>query len=312
MPLDPQIAGLLDFLASSGAPAMHEGSPEAARQMFRALAVGGRPEGTAVPVRSVEDVTLPGPAGDLAARVYRPDAEGARPTVVLFHGGGWVIGDLDTHDNMARSICRDCEAVVVSVDYRLAPEAPFPAAVEDALAATRWVASRLADLGGDGRLAVAGDSAGGNLAAVVAQQLRDAGGPALTAQLLVYPAVDVTGDYASRWENAEGYFLDLPTMAWFMDHYAADAALHEDPRISPLRHTDLSGLPPAVVVTAEYDPLRDEGEAYAEALVAAGVPVEVRRFDGMIHGFFDMGAFSPGAQAAIDEACAMFAKVLHQ
>ena len=310
MPVDPHIAPLLELLAT--VPPMHEGSPEEARAAFRQLAVGGRQPEHVVRVGSVEDLTIPGPAGDLAARVYRPEQDGAVPTVVLFHGGGWVIGDLDTHDNMARSICRDCEAVVVSVDYRLAPEAPFPAAVEDALAATRWVASRLADLGGDGRLAVAGDSAGGNLAAVVAQQLRDAGGPALTAQLLVYPAVDVTGDYASRWENAEGYFLDLPTMAWFMDHYAADAALHEDPRISPLRHTDLSGLPPAVVVTAEYDPLRDEGEAYAEALVAAGVPVEVRRFDGMIHGFFDMGAFSPGAQAAIDEACAMFAKVLHQ
>ncbi len=310
MPVDPHIAPLLELLAT--VPPMHEGSPEEARAAFRQLAVGGRQPEHVVRVGSVEDLTIPGPAGDLAARVYRPEQDGAVPTVVLFHGGGWVIGDLDTHDNMARSICRDCEAVVVSVDYRLAPEAPFPAAVEDALAATRWVASHLADFGGDDRLAVAGDSAGGNLAAVVAQQLRDAGGPALAGQLLVYPAVDVTGEYASRWENAEGYFLDLPTMAWFMDHYAADAALHEDPRISPLRHTDLSGLPPAVVVTAEYDPLRDEGEAYVEALRAAGVPVEVRRFDGMIHGFFDMGAFSPGAQAAIDEACAMFAKVLHQ
>ena len=309
MPVDPHIAPLLELLAT--VPPMHEGSPEEARAAFRQLAVGGRQPEHVVRVGAVEDLTLPGPAGDLAARVYRPEQDGAVPTVVLFHGGGWVIGDLDTHDNMARSICRDCEAVVVSVDYRLAPEAPFPAAVEDAVAATRWVASRLADLGGDDRLAVAGDSAGGNLAAVVAQQLRDAGGPALVGQLLVYPAVDVTGDYASRWENAEGYFLDLPTMAWFMDHYAADAALHEDPRISPLRHTDLSGLPPAVVVTAEFDPLRDEGEAYAEALGAAGVPVEVRRFDGMIHGFFDMGAFSPGAQAAVDEACELFAKVLH-
>jgi len=309
MPVDPHIAPLLELLAT--VPPMHEGSPEEARAAFRQLAVAGRQPEHVVHVGSVEDLAIPGPAGDLAARVYRPEQDDAVPTVVLFHGGGWVVGDLDTHDNMARSICRDCEAVVVSVDYRLAPEAPFPAAVEDAVAATRWVASRLAELGGDDRLAVAGDSAGGNLAAVVAQQLRDTGGPALAGQLLVYPAVDVTGDYASRWENAEGYFLDLPTMAWFMDHYAADAALHGDPRISPLRHTDLSGLAPAVVVTAEYDPLRDEGEAYAEALGAAGVPVEVRRFDGMIHGFFDMGAYSPGAQAAIDEACARFAKVLH-
>ncbi len=310
MPLDPQIAGLLDFLASSGAPAMHEGSPEAARQMFRALAVGGRPEGAVVPVRSVEDVTLPGPAGDLAARVYRPDADGARPTVVLFHGGGWVIGDLDTHDNMARSICRDCEAVVLSVDYRLAPEAPFPAAVEDALAATRWAGAHLEQLGGSDVLAVAGDSAGGNLAAVVAQQLRDEGGPELAAQLLVYPATDVTGDYPSRTENAEGYFLDLPTMLWFMEHYAGDPVHHLDPRLSPLRAGSVAGLPPAVVVTAELDPLRDEGEAYADALEAAGVRVERRRFDGLIHGFIDMGPHSSSAQAAVDETCELFAKLL--
>ena len=308
MPVDPHIAPLLELLAT--VPPMSEGSPEAAREAFRRLTVEGRRPEQVVQVGSVEDTTIPGPAGDLAARVYRPSAEGPLPTVMLFHGGGWVIGDLDTHDSMARSICRDCDAVVVSVDYRLAPEAPFPAAVDDALAATRWVADRLADFGGDARLAVAGDSAGGNLAAVVAQQLRDSGGPTLAAQLLVYPATDVSGDFASRTENAEGYFLDLPTMVWFMEHYAADAAAHEDPRLSPLRHPDLSGLPPAVIVTAEYDPLRDEGEAYATALTEAGVEVDVRRFDGMIHGFFDMGNYSPGAQAAVDESCAMFAKLL--
>lgn len=308
MPVDPHIAPLLELLES--VPPMHEGSPEAAREAFRQLAVGGRRADQVVPVASVEEVAIPGPAGDIGARVYRPETAGPAPTVVLFHGGGFVIGDLDTHDNMARTICRDCSAVVVSVDYRLAPEAQFPAAVEDAVAATRWAASRLEELGGDERLAVAGDSAGGNLAAVVSQQLRDSGGPALAGQLLVYPATDVTGDYPSRTENAEGYFLDLPTMVWFIQHYAADAAVHQDPRLSPLRHTDLSGLPPAVVVTAEYDPLRDEGEAYARALSEAGVPAEVRRFDGMIHGFFDMGAYSPAAQAAIEESCAMFAKVL--
>lgn len=309
MPVDPHIAPLLDLLAS--VPPMHAGSPEEAREAFRKLTVDSRAPESVVPVGSVEDITIPGPAGDLAARVYRPSTDATElPTVMLFHGGGWVIGDLETHDNMARSICRDCTSVVVSVDYRLAPEAPFPAAVEDAVAATRWAGERLADLGGSSKLAVAGDSAGGNLAAVVAQQLRDAGGPAIAAQLLVYPAVDVTGEYASRLENAEGYFLDLATMAWFMDHYAADAGVHEDPRLSPLRHHDLSGLPPAVVVTAEYDPLRDEGEAYARELAAAGVPVEVRRFDGMIHGFFDMGTFSPGAQAAVDESCKMFAQLL--
>ncbi len=308
MPVDPHIAPLLEVLAS--VPPMSAGTPEEAREAFRRLTVDGRTPASVVPVRSVEETTVSGPEGDLPARVYRPDVEGPMPTVVLFHGGGWVIGDLDTHDNTARSICRDCEAVVVSVAYRLAPEAPFPAAVDDAVAATRWVGERLADLGGDDRLAVAGDSAGGNLAAVVTQQLRDTGGPALCAQLLIYPGTDITGDYPSRTENAEGYFLDLPTMGWFLESYAPDAAVYDDPRISPLRHPDLSGLPPAVVVTGEYDPLRDEGEAYAAALGDAGVEVEVRRFDGMIHGFLDMGAYSPGAQAAIDETLALFAKVL--
>jgi acetyl esterase len=310
VPLDPQIAGLLELLASTGTPAMHEGTPEQARAAFRALAVGARPAEKVVPVADVSDVTVPGPAGELSARVYRPSAGGPLPTVVLFHGGGWVIGDLDTHDNMARSICRDCDAVVLSVDYRLAPEAPFPAAVDDAVAATRWAGSHLEELGGSDVLAVAGDSAGGNLAAVVAQQLRDSGGPAIVAQLLVYPATDVLGDYASRFDNGEGYFLDLPTMAWFMEQYAADAEHHGDPRLSPMRADSLEGLPPAVVVTAEYDPLRDEGEAYAAALEAAGVRVETRRFDGMIHGFIDMGPHSEGAQAAVDETCAMFAKLL--
>lgn len=310
MPVDPQIAGLLEFLVASGAPPMHEGTPEQAREAFRALAVGGRPAEAVVPVGAVEDRTVPGPAGDLPARVYRPGTEGALPTVVLFHGGGWVIGDLDTHDNMARSICRDCDAVVISVDYRLAPEAPFPAAVEDAVAATRWAAEHLDELGGSEVLAVAGDSAGGNLAAVVAQQLRDSAGPSLAAQLLVYPATDVPGEYPSREENGEGYFLDVPTMEWFMEQYASGVDNLTDPRLSPLQAASLEGLPPAVVVTAEYDPLRDEGAAYAKALSAAGVQVDYREFDGMIHGFIDMGPHSVAAQKAVDETCAMFAALL--
>jgi acetyl esterase len=313
LPVNPHLAGLFELLASAGARPMHQGTPEEARAAFRLLTVDGRQSQHVVPVASVEDRVVPGPAGELRVRVYRPEENGPAPTVLLFHGGGWVIGDLETHDNMARSICRDCRAVVVSVDYRLAPEAPFPAAVEDALAAARWAGAHLDELGGDERLAVAGDSAGGNLAAVVAQVLRDEDGPSITGQLLVYPATDVTGDYASRTENAEGYFLDLATMAWFMQQYAADADAdaHADPRLSPLRSADLSGLPPAVVVTAQYDPLRDEGEAYAERLREAGVPVEVRRFDAMIHGFFDMGPVSPGAQKAVDESCSLFAALLH-
>lgn len=310
MPVDPHLAPLLEALVS--APPMHAGSPQEAREAFRRLTVDSRRPEHVVPVGSVEDATVPGPAGDLRARVYRPESPGPTATVLLFHGGGWVIGDLDTHDELARSICRDCAAVVVSVEYRLAPEAPFPAAVEDAVAATGWAAGNLARLGGDDRLAVAGDSAGANLAAVVAQQLRDHGGPALAAQLLVYPATDMLGDYASRTHNGRGYFLDLPTMGWFLGHYAPDRVLHPDPRLSPLRHGNLSGLPPAVVVTAEYDPLRDEGEAYARALAEAGVPVTLRRFDGLIHGFADMGRFAPRARAALGETCSLFAGVLGQ
>jgi acetyl esterase len=315
MALDPQIKALLDFLASAGAPPMHEGTPDEARGAFRALAVDARPPAAVVPVGSTEDLTIPAADGAaIPARVYRPEQAGPAPTVVLLHGGGWVIGDLDTHDNLARSLCRDCAAVVVSVDYRLAPEARFPAAVEDAIAATRWAGEHLAELGGNDVLAVAGDSAGGNLAAVVAHELRDRpqpGVPALAAQLLIYPATDVLGDYASRTDNGEGYFLDLPTMGWFMEHYVGDAQeAYADPRVSPLRAESLADLPPAVVVTAEFDPLRDEGEAYADALRAAGVKVEVRRFDGLIHGFIDMGPHAAAAQQAVDETCAMFATLL--
>ncbi len=310
MPVDPHLAGLLQLIAEVGVPA-HEGTPEEARAAFRQLTVGGRRPEHVVPVASTEDVQVAGADGDLHARVYRPEGDGPFPTVVMFHGGGWVIGDLETHDNGARSICRDARAVVVSVDYRLAPEAPFPAAVDDAIAATEWVARHLAELGGDERLAVAGDSAGGNLAAVVAQHRRYVDAPPLVGQLLIYPAVDVVGNYPSRTENATGYFLDQPTMAWFMAQYAADRALHADPRLSPILTEDLSGVAPAVVVTAGFDPLRDEGEAYAGRLEDAGVATEVRRFGHMIHGFFDMGAISPGAQSCIDESCALFGKLLH-
>ncbi len=303
MPLDPQLAALLQLI-DAGTP-MHELSVAEAREGFRALTVGTRAPESVVPVASVADAKVEGADGPLAARVYRPEGAGSCPTVALFHGGGWVIGDLDTHDNMARAICRDAGAVVVSVDYRLAPEHPFPAAAEDAIAATRWLADRRDDFGGDARLAVAGDSAGGNLAAVVAQRV-----PGVAAQFLIYPSTDASGDYASRTENGEGYFLDLATMAWFADLYAPGHPTMADPLLSPLLAASLAGLPPAVVVTAELDPLRDEGEAYAAALEEAGVRVVRRRYDGLIHGFFDMGAWSVSAQAAVDEAIGCFREVL--
>jgi len=311
MPLDPHLAGVLDFIASAGLPPMSAGTPEAARAGFRALTVDARPPESLPEVESVEDITVPGGAGPRAARIYRPAVPGPLPTIVLLHGGGFVIGDLDTHDQTARTLANGCEAVVVSVDYRLAPEHPWPAGVEDAIAATRWAATSLATLGGDSRLAVAGDSAGGNLSAVVAQAMRDEEID-LAGQLLIYPVTDRRGSYPSHEENGTGYFLDLDTMMWFDQQYVGHLPDVDvtDPRLAPL-HGDLAGLAPAVVAVAEFDPLRDDGLAYATALSAAGVPVEARTFDGMIHGFADMGRHSPGAQAAVDETVALFHKVLH-
>lgn len=308
MPLDPPTAAVLDLIASSGASAsMAQGTPAQARAGFRLMTVGIRDPGTLASVRAVEDGTIAGPAGDVPIRVYRPLLDGSVPTVLFFHGGGFVIGDLDTHDDHARLVCARVGAVVVSVDYRLAPENPFPAGLEDCIAATRWVAAHIEQFGGDAdRLAVAGDSAGGNLAAAVALAARD-GGPRLAAQLLLYPGIDFRdGDdrHPSRLENGDGLFLTAEDMRWFRDHYLPDEAAASDPRASVLLAEDLTGLPAAVVGTGEYDPLRDEGEAYALALAQAGVKVVQRRYDGLIHGFFGMGTFSPAAAAATDDLCA--------
>jgi acetyl esterase len=254
-------------------------------------------------VASVEDRTIPGPAGDIPVRVYHPSADGAvRPGVVYFHGGGWVICDLDTHDGACRRLANAVDAVVVSVDYRLAPEHKYPAAAEDSYAATRWAAKNAAELGIDpAHLAVAGDSAGGNLSAAVALMARDRGGPPLAFQLLVYPVTDSTAkrnDYASKSENAEGYFLTTNQMDWYRDQYVGEEAHADEPYLSPVRAESLAGLPPACVVTAECDPLRDEGEEYAHALQAAGVPVTIHRAPGMFHGFFNMDALLDGAKDA--------------
>ncbi len=307
MTLDPQIQQMLAALESMGTPSIASGTPEKAREGFRALTVNLRPAETVVPVAVVEDLQLPGPAGDLGARVYRPEAAGPLPTILFIHGGGFVIGDIDTHDNQCRTICRDVGAVVLSAGYRLAPEAPFPAAVEDCVAALAWTAAHVDQLGGDpARLAIAGDSAGGNLAAVTARLARDAGGPPLAAQLLIYPGTDFREDdarYSSRADNADGYFLTVADMRWFSGHYVGTAD-PSDPNLSPLLAEDLAGLPPAVIVTAEYDPLRDEGEAYARALDDAGVPVTLVRYDGLIHGFFDLAVLSPAAADAVRETCA--------
>lgn len=306
MPVDPGIAVLLELVAASGYPPMHEGTPEVARKGFRAMTADAVQPEQVVAVGSVEDAEV----GGVPARIYRPASEGPAPTLVFLHGGGFVIGDLDTHDQTCRRLCAGAETVVVSVDYRLAPEHPWPAAVDDALAATLAVAADLASYGGTDVLAVGGDSAGGNLAAIVAQspQLRDV----VRGQLLIYPAVDPGGEYASREENAAGYFLEQATMEWFFAQYVPeldDAAL-ADPRLAPL-HGDLAGLAPAIVVTAEYDPLRDEGEAYADALAAAGVSVDRVRYDSLVHGFIDMGVLSPAATSAVDDLVARTRSLLH-
>ena len=309
--LDPATGALLQFLAAAGAPPMSQQTPEEARAGFRTLAVDLRDDSLLPPMAEVTDTEVPGPAGSRPARVYRPHADGPLPTVLFLHGGGFVIGDLDTHDLACRTIAEHSRAVVVSLDYRLAPEHPFPAAVEDTVAAADWMVEHTAELGGDHRTGVAGDSAGGNLAAVTAQHLRDRGHE-LTAQLLIYPVTEMGADTDSFRDNAEGYFLDADTMLWFGAQYAGPAGVDPgDPRLSP-RHGDLVGLAPAVVVTAQFDPLRDDGDGYARALAEAGVRVEHRQFPGLIHGFVDMGRHSPAADAAVLETCRLFGDLLHR
>lgn len=301
MPIDPQIQTVLDQMSSLGFPGLSALPVEQARQ---ALAMMGAQRAEGVDeVASLRDIEIPGPAGAVPARVYVPDAgPSPLPVVVYFHGGGWVLGGIESHDGTCRSLANASGAVVVSVDYRLAPEHPFPAAVEDCWAATVWVAEHAVELGADGsRLAVAGDSAGGNLAAVVALLARDAGAPAVRGQLLVYPVTDASMSHPSIEENGEGYFLTKADMDWFYGHYAPDRPA--DWRLSPLL-ADCSGAPPALVLTAEFDPLRDEGEAYAQRLGDAGVPVEVSRKNGLIHGFFGMTAAVDEARRSMDEAAA--------
>jgi acetyl esterase len=307
VPLDPQIAAILPLL--SGAPPLRRGTIESARAGLRLFTVDMRNPADLLPVRSTEDVTYPGADGDRAARVYRPDTDGPVPTVLFVHGGGYVMGDLDTHDDQARLLCKEVGAVVYSIDYRLAPEHPFPAGHLDAVAALRHVAGIADQLGGDAsRIAVAGDSAGGNLSAGVALVARDEGLP-LKAQLLLYPSTDLDedGDYPSRTDHAEGYLLTADDMLWFREQYLPDPL---DPRASVLFRTDLVGVAPAIVATAEYDPLRDEGEAYAAALEKAGVPVVARRYGGLIHGFFGLNNLSEGAKRATLEICADLKELL--
>lgn len=312
--LDPDLEKILPLLPLRDAATL---TPERARAELVALAES-RKDVPLPELASVKDITVDGAAGPIAARLYASGKTPA-PTVVYFHGGGWVAGDLFTHERQARTLALELEAVVVSVDYRRPPETPFPGAFEDCLAATRWAAANVATLGGDAtHIVVAGDSAGGNLAAAVAQACRD-GGPRLAAQFLIYPATDLLGRYGvaaenakypSRQENAEGYFLTGDAMRFFAGHYLARPQDSEDPRASPLRNDKLAGLPRAVICTAEFDPLRDEGEAYADALKRAGVEVAYFREPGMVHGYFGMGAASGAANAARQRATAALKAML--
>ncbi|HTO65695.1 MAG TPA: alpha/beta hydrolase [Bradyrhizobium sp.] len=313
-PLDPVVAQIIPQLPLRDPRTM---TPQSARDALRALAAA-RAAVDPPAVNSVEDITVNGAAGPIAARVYRV-SEARAPTVVFFHGGGWVAGDLDTHDRQARYLAIETGAVVVSVDYRRPPEVRFPGAFEDAFAAVSDVARRIAAFGGAGKnLGVAGDSAGGNLAACTAIACRDAG-IALAGQMLVYPVTDTLGGFAdptenarfpSRTENAEGYFLSRDVMEWFCGHYLADRADGADWRVSPLRAENLAGVAPAIVCTAWFDPLRDEGVAYAKALSAAGVATTHHQGFGLIHGYFGLGEASDTARAEARRVRADFRKLL--
>ena len=313
-PLDPVIAQIIPLMPMRDPTVM---TPQSARDSLRALAASR----AAIPpprVDSVQDIKVKGGAGPLDARVYRVGPTPA-PTVVFFHGGGWVAGDLETHDRQARNLAVETGAIVISVDYRRPPEVRFPGAFEDALAATQDVIARIAEFGGDSaRVGVAGDSAGGNLAATTAIACRDAG-IKLAAQLLVYPVTDVLGNFAdakenarfpSRAENADGYFLTRATMEWFCGHYLQDRAHGADWRVSPLRANNLARLAPAIVCTAWFDPLRDEGKAYAEALKAAGVPTSYYDGPGLIHGYFGLGEASETAKREAQRVRADFKALL--
>jgi len=301
--LDPQAEALLQLMNKTNMPPLHTLTPTQAREMMKGwTALSAAPE----EVAQVEDLNIPGPAGQIPVRIYTPQVAGPLPILVYFHGGGWVICDLDTHDNLCHSLANGASCVVVSVDYRLAPEHKFPAAVEDAYAATKWVADNANRINGDSaRIAVGGDSAGGNLAAVVSLMARDRNGPGLAYQLLIYPVTNLSSsDTGSHRDYGDGYLLTKADGEYFLDHYLRSEEDRWNWMASPLLAPDLGGLPPALVITGEFDVLRDEGEAYASRLKEAGVPVKCTRYKGMIHGFMSMDGLLDRARDAIDEATA--------
>jgi acetyl esterase len=304
MALHPQCKGFLDMLAAAGGPGLNQLPLDEARKVpYQMIELGGPEE----PVAQVDTRVIPGPV-QIPVRVYRPSLATDLPALVYFHGGGFVICNLDTHDRLCRSLANASGCVVVSVDYRLAPEHKFPAAADDAYSATRYVAEHAAEFGIDAsRIAVGGDSAGANLATVVAMMARDRGGPALKFQLLIYPVTDFT-EHATESERdyGHGYFLDEELMDWFADQYFATESDRHLPYASPSKASDVRGLPPAFVLTGECDPLRDQGEAYADKMRSAGVTVELKRYEGMIHPFISLaGIVDAGRDAIKDSAAAV-------
>jgi acetyl esterase len=302
MPVDPQVEA---FLAEfSKYPPLHQLPLEVARSMVL-------PSAPPVPLASIEDRVVPAPEGhQIPVRIYRPRLDARLPAVIYYHGGGWVIGSLDSYDGLCRRLASQGDCVVISVDYRLAPEFKFPAAPNDALTAFHWVAAQAAALNIDSRrLIVGGDSAGGNLAAVTCVRLRDEGGPEPLAQLLIYPAVHhhlpAVGSLA---ENGQGYFLDQAAMTWFLGHYLAKDSDQTHPHYAVALTPNLAGLPRALVITAEFDPLRDQGEQYATRLRDAGNRAETWRYDGMIHGFYGMAGIDRGSEA-VDRSAAWLRSV---
>jgi acetyl esterase len=299
--LDPDAALVYQAFQDAGRPAYETLTPGEAREYYRQARLVTNPEPPLL--KSVEPLAITAPGGTLPARIYRPrtprQSKGLAPCLVFFHGGGWVIGDLDTHDVVCRKLADEGQLVVISVDYRRAPEHKFPAAVLDAIAATSWIVRHADDLSIDvTRLLVGGDSAGGNLAAVVAIAARDADGPSISGQVLIYPATDFTMTHPSHHEPGTSILLTHTVIRWFRDHYLNGAQDAEDWRASPARIKTLAGLPPAYVLTAGADPLRDEGEEYARRLKDAGVAVTYRTFPGQFHGFFTMGKLLDQANVA--------------
>ena len=309
MALDPQMQAILDQAAAAGGKPFHAMTPSEARQAIDVMFAAFR--GDPAPVGKVEDRKLPGPVGEVPVRIYTPSGRGPFGILVYFHGGGWVIGNIETHDSLCRDLTNQAGVVTVSVDYRLAPEHKFPAGPEDCYAVTKWVGANAALLNGEtGRLAVSGDSAGGNLAAVVTLMARERGGPKIACQALIYPATDAANNTPSQKEfGQDGYILSKSDMDWFYGHYlnAGDVA---NPLVSPARAKDFNGLPPALILTAAYDPLRDEGEAYGEVLRKAGVPVKISRYEGVCHGFVSMAAALDAGKKAVAEISSELKKAI--